>query len=350
MPNPLTDLACRTAPFVEKGTVTLWDTTVRGFGLRIGKQSKTFIVLIGDGRRQRIGHFPDWTLGKAREEARTILAGKQLGQVKPTFKAFEEAKDEYLEVCQPKLRPSTYNGYRWRLNGILNFKRTNIADIGPRDVLGKLKATDAPRERRYAFVVARSFFNWCVSVHYLDASPMARLEPPAKGESRERILTREELKKVWDACPSDPYGTIVKLLILTGQRRSEPEHMTLEGDLVTIQAAHTKNHRTHTFPVGSRAQELLSQPRRWGGWGKSKKNLDTASGVTGWTIHDLRRTFSSLHGEIGTPPHIVERLINHITGTISGVAAIYNRYQYVPEMREAMANYERLIDQVLAAQ
>lgn len=349
MPKPLTDLACRSAPFVEKGTVTLWDSAARGFGLRIGKQRKTFIVLIGDGRRQRIGHFPAWTLGRARAEAKRILAEKALGTVKPTFKAYEEAKNEYLEVCKAKNRPSTFRGYKWRLEGILNFKRTNIADIGPRDVLKKVNSTGAPRERRYAFVVARSFFNWCVSVRYLKTSPVDGMEPPPKGDSRERILTRDELRRVWHGCPDDAYGTIVKLLILTGQRRSEPEHMSLESDLVTIPSAYTKNHRTHTFPVGPRAQELLKKPRKWGGWGKSKKNLDMASGVTGWTVHDLRRTFSSLHGEIKTPPHIVERLINHVTGQISGVAAIYNRYQYLPEMREAMQNYEKLIDDILAA-
>jgi integrase len=325
----------------------LWDTVTRGFGLRIGKQSKTFIVLIGEGRRQTIGRYPDWTLGKARDEAGRILAEKRLGNVKPTFKAYEEAKNEYLEDCKAKNRDSTYKGYKWRLEAILDFGRKNLADIKPRDVLAKLKTTKASQERRYAFVVARSFFNWCVANHHLDISPMARLTPPPKGSSRERVLTPDELRAVWNACPPDAYGNIVQLLILTGQRRGEIEHISLEGDLATIPSEYTKNHRTHTFPVGPMALERLQKPRKWGGWGKSKARLDKASGVANYSLHDLRRTFSTYHGEVKTPPHIVERIINHVTGTVSGVAAIYNRYQYIEEMREATKNYEAHLTKLL---
>lgn len=326
----------------------LWDTVTRGFGLRVGKQSKTFIVLIGEGRRQTIGRYPTWALAKAREEAKRILAEKELGQVKPTFKAWDEAKEEYLVDCKAKNKESTYRGYKWRLDNRLPFKRTNIADLKPRDILAKLRAIPAPMEKRYTFIVARSFFNWCVANHYLDASPMARLEPPPKGPSRERVLTQDELKAVWEACPDDAYGNIVRLLILTGQRRGEIEHISLEGDLATIPGQYTKNGKTHTFPVGPMAQERLAKPRKWGGWGKSKSRLDEACGVTDWSIHDLRRTFSSLHAEIGTPPHITERLINHITGTVSGVAAVYNRYQYISEMRLSQASYESHLAQLFA--
>jgi integrase len=349
MPIQLTDLAVKSMPFPQEGTATLWDGTLKGFGVRAGKSSKTFIVLIESGRRQKIGRYPLISLQEARGEAKRLLAEKTLGRVRPRFLAYPDARSEFLRHCEGENKASTVRGYRSRMNRV-EWERTNLADIKPRDVLQKLKVyDDRPMEKRYVFVVLRTFFNWCVSQHYIDASPMDKLEPPAKNGSRERVLSHEEIQAVWNACPDDAYGTVVKLLILTGQRRGEPEYMTLEGDLVTIAGAYTKNHRTHSFPVGQRAQELLTKPRRWGGWGKSKENLDKASGVRDWTIHDLRRTFSTLHGEIGTPPHVVERLINHVTGTVSGVAAVYNRYQYLPEMREAMAKYERLIDDILAA-
>jgi integrase len=347
VPN-FTDASIAALPFVPD-TTTLWDDSLSGFGLRIGKKSKTFIVLIASGRRQKLGQYPTLTLGKARQEAKRILAEKTLGNVRPTFKAYEEAKDEYLVHCKAKNKLSTYRGYKWRLENQLNFERKNVAGLTARDILKKLNAITAPAERRYCFVVARSFFNWCVTEQYLDRSPMERLAVPPKGKSRERVLTQDELKKVWHACPDDAYGTVVKLLILTGQRRGEIEHIAPSGDEATILNKYTKNGLTHVFPIGPLAQDLLAKPRKWGGWGKSKARLDKACGVTDWSLHDLRRTFSTLHAELGTPPHIVERLINHITGTVSGVAAVYNRYQYMPEMREATQRYEAHLTQLFAA-
>ena len=84
------------------------------------------------------------------------------------------------------------------------------------------------------------------------------------------------------------------------------------------------------------------------GWSKSKAALDNASAVPGWTLHDLRRTYASKLAALGVPPHIIERLLNHMSGTISGVAAIYNRYQFMPEMRAAVAKYETHLTMILS--
>ena len=229
MPN-LTDASIAALPFSTE-TATLWDDGLSGFGLRIGKRSKTFIVLIASGRRQKLGKYPTLTLGNARKEAKRLLAEKTLGNVRPTFKAYDDAKDEYLAHCKGKNKDSTYRGYKWRLDNRFKWGRKNIADLKPRDILTELnKLTDAPMERRYAFIVARSFFNWCVSQHYLDASPMGRLTVPAKGTSRERVLSGDELQAIWDGCPDDAYGNVVRLLVLTGQRRGDIAHISLQAD------------------------------------------------------------------------------------------------------------------------
>lgn len=76
-------------------------------------------------------------------------------------------------------------------------------------------------------------------------------------------------------------------------------------------------------------------------------NLRKLSGVNNFTLHDLRRTFATRNAELGTPPHIVERLLNHISGVISGVSATYNRATYVPEMRIAIDRYEEHLKKVL---
>ena len=84
------------------------------------------------------------------------------------------------------------------------------------------------------------------------------------------------------------------------------------------------------------------------GWSKSKREFDALISITGYTLHDLRRTYSSNLARLGVPIHVTERLLNHISGTVSGVAAVYNRYTYADEMREASTAYEthlaKLID------
>ena len=157
---------------------------------------------------------------------------------------------------------------------------------------------------------------------------------------RERVLTPAELKAIWDACPDGAFGTCVKLLIVTGQRRGEIQHLTLDDDLAAISSLFTKNHRSHTFPVGSMGRALLSEDRAFNGWGKAKAQLDRKIDLTDWTLHDLRRTYATIHAQLGTPPHIIEALLNHKSGIISGVAATYNRFQYLDEMRLATARYE----------
>ena len=78
-------------------------------------------------------------------------------------------------------------------------------------------------------------------------------------------------------------------------------------------------------------------------WAGLKKLLDQRTGVQNWTLHDIRRTFATLHARLGTPIHITERLLNHVSGTLGGIVAIYQRHGYESQMREAMTNYEAAI-------
>jgi len=127
---------------------------------------------------------------------------------------------------------------------------------------------------------------------------------------------------------------------------------------ITLPAGLVKNGREHSFPLGETAQSIVARalpsssddkpsdylfPARgnpdhpFSGWSKGKDTLDTLSGVTGWTLHDLRRPVATNLAELGVAPHVVEKLLNHASGTISGVAAIYNKFQCLDEMWEAVA-------------
>ena len=128
----------------------------------------------------------------------------------------------------------------------------------------------------------------------------------------------------------------------------------------------TKNGREHTFPIGPSCLSLLNGllPTKQGylfpartsspsathfnGWSKSKAALDKLSGVKGYVLHDLRRTFASNLAALGVAPHVVEKLLNHASGQISGVAAIYNRYSFMPEMRDAVAKWETKLKTIIA--
>jgi len=148
----------------------------------------------------------------------------------------------------------------------------------------------------------------------------------------------------------------VKLLILTGQRKGEITKLTggmVGENTITLPPALTKNGREHTFPIGSTAKALLSPPPEDGyfflalgriapfnGHSTCKPKLDKRCGVTGWTLHDLLRTFASglAAEEVQLP--VIERLLNHISGSFGGIVGVYQRYDFMPEMRHALAKWE----------
>lgn len=182
-------------------------------------------------------------------------------------------------------------------------------------------------------------------------------------KSRDRVLDDDELAKVWRTAQAIgyPYGTIVQLLILTGQRSGEIAALQWDwigGDVITIPASATKNARATTIPLGPMTQASIDTIPRLGpllfpargytdkpfrGFGVSKIVLDKC-GVTNFTHHDLRRTFATNLAALGTPIHVTEKLLNHV----SGVVAIYNRHSYMEEMRAAVRQWECRLSEILA--
>lgn len=378
MPNAnLTDLALKRFPVPEAGTVTYWDTTQKGLGFRLSAGgARTFIVLIDSGRRQKLGRYPLLSLADARTEAKRLLAEKALGKVRPLHRAFDDAKDLYLAECRQKNRPRTVEGYKRLLERHFPFGRRSVGDITPRDIqkeLGKLAAT--PGQRHHAFTAGRAFFRWCVGQHLIERSPMEHVRVPLVGTPRERVLSTDELKAVYGTAlaGTTPFHRIVALLILTGQRRGEIAALQwawIGEDTITLPSTHTKNRREHTFPICQAAKDVLkSVPRLkdnpyvfpaardkvkgkpatiFNGWGKPKAAFDTECGVSGWTLHDLRRTFSSGMAALGIQQVVVEKLLNHVSGgTQSPIAQVYNRYSYMEEMREAVKLWETQLARLL---
>lgn len=332
----LTDLAIKKLKFESKQKIHR-DDTLPGFGVRVGKQSKTFVVMYGPKRRLKtLGRYPAVSLSGARSEAKRFLATQTDRRLSMTFL---EASEAYLEECRSRLRPATVRQYEYFL-GLPNF-RCDVADVTRQMLLPYMI-------RPHATVSYKTFFNWCIKNDLANRNPLIG-EKAQYNTPRSRVLSAEELKQVW-AYERPPFSDIVKLLILTGQRRNEIA--LLEEDwiteVITIPATITKNKREHILPYGELTKRYL-KPMLHNGWSKSKARLDKAVPIPHWTLHDLRRTFSTIHAEIGTPIHVTEKLLNHVSGTQSGVVGIYNRHTYIEEMTTAVETYEAHIAKLVAA-
>lgn len=367
----LTDATIRACPH---GTI-LWDSSLKGFGLRAGKTRKTFIVLVASGRRKRIGAYPLVSLSEARSYAKRLIAEKTLGKIMPTHTAFDDAVAEYLASADIASR--TRRDYT-RLLKHFRFKRGNIAGITDRDLRKALGAIAAPSERHHAYTAIRAFFRWAYRQHYIETNPIDRLDLPNPTKSRDRTLTDQELAKALKLALAgrSPFHAIFALLALTGQRRGEIAALEWgwidrKENTITLPSGVTKNRRPHTFPIGDMAFAVIDALPRindslylfpaaknrasakpatiFNGWGKPKAKFDAAAGLTDYTLHDLRRTLRSKWAELHISREIAERYINHVSGVHSGIQAVYDRYSYMPEMREAVEQWERHLSTLLTS-
>lgn len=369
----LSDLTVKNLPLPVKGQARYWDASLPGFGIRVSQGgAKTWIVLDPRSKvrtQETIGRYPLISLQDARSEAKRLLAEKTLGKHRARSLPWDVARDEYLAEVKERRKPRTHTDYKRILMTRFKFAGTKLSEVTPQDIQAKLRKIDyAPAEQQHAFVVARAFFNWAHQKHYVDTSPMARMKPPHSYKPRARILTDEEIAKVWNACGDDTFSSIVKLLILTGLRKGEAKHLTrdmIQGDRVVLPPWLTKNSREHVFPLPSTVSALLGafpntdgpilgvpvgeERKPFSAWSKNKAKLDTRSGVTNWTLHDLRRSTASGLAGLGTPIQVVEKLLNHVSGSFSGIVGVYQRYDFFPEMSEALDKWECHILKLSAA-
>lgn len=369
----LTNITLRSLAPPLTGQVTYWDESITGFGVRVSQGgTKSFVVVHGVNRqRETLGRYPTISLKEAREKAKQLLAEITLGVNQSRTISYREARALFLEACEAKNKKSTVDYYRKRLDTHFRFGRKRLNEISRLDVQSRVrKIKISTSEQNHAFVVIRTFLNWALREQYIDTSPIAALKPPAKPKARDHVLADLEICKVLAKSRDHPYpfGPIVSLLALTGQRRSEIaslqwDWIDLDAHTFTFPSSLTKNKTTHVFPFGKLVGAVLQTipitspflfPSRseagtvFNGWGRAKARFDKGLvDVDPYTLHDLRRSFATIHAKIGTPIHVTEKLLNHISGTISGVAAVYNRHSYLDEMRVAMIQFDEYLESML---
>lgn len=353
------------------------DELMPGLVLRISTSgTKTFCLhkrIGGKMRRLTIGRFGVLSLSEARERVRQILYEIETGQfedrtgvkvaTKPTL---GEVIPDYIEK-HAKPRNRDWKRKKALLDKFTDLHGNQIDQIRRADVVRACdvihKSTPVSANRALAHL--KHLMSWCVDRGLIDASPIVGLKPLTKEMPRERVLSNDELRALWAACDAEgyPFGDCMKLLILSGQRRAEVAEMRwseldLEKRLWTLPSQRAKNGRRHTVPITDAMLEVLRGTPRFlksdfvftttgkspvSGFGRLKKRLDQSlpEDAEPWIIHDLRRTMSTNMAMFGVPQPVTEALLNHKSGVVSGVAAIYNVYSYADEKREALGTWSQ---------
>jgi integrase len=349
----------------------LWDTHCTGFGARRQTNGVFYYVRyrhLGAQVVRSIGRHGPFTPDTARAKARQLL-GVVAGGVDPFAHAlgdgFAATLDRYLERKRPSLKPSSFRDaerYLRQYSSPLHSLR--LAQIDRRKVaavLGGVETSAGPVSRNRARSALSGFFSWCIAEGLLDANPVTGTAKADEGGSRERVLTPEELRQLWCSLGDDRFGNIVRLLLLTGQRRNEIGRLTWdEVDLakrqIVLPPSRTKNGREHTIPLSAQTMAVFERlPRRsdflfgshgFNDWDRAKSVLDQRLPMASWRIHDLRRTCATQMAELGVQPHIIEAVLNHVSGHKGGVAGVYNRATYGEPIRDALQRWADHIETI----
>jgi integrase len=240
--------------------------------------------------------------------------------------------------------------------GMKEIAAVSKADI--HSLLDGIVDRGAPVEANRVFSRLRRMFTWAMSRDYIAVNPLASMEAPSVEQSRNRVLSHDELRQVWKAAGQDsyPFGPMTQLLILTGQRLREVsnaswEEIDLEHAIWTIPAERAKNGIEHVVHLSPPAMQVISGLPKLhvdflftttltttvSGFARAQRRISARSGVKGWCYHDLRRSFATMASQdLAINPVVVDKILNHASTSVRGVAAVYQRGQYLDQRKAAM--------------
>jgi integrase len=372
--TPVAVTKAQAAPNAER--TIIWDTALPGFGLMVTANGhKSFVCQYrANGRSRRYTINSVLGLTDARKEALSVLgkAAKGADPLAARQKATDAAEntlravaDEYMRRDGSRLRSK---GDRQRLLDRYVFPRLGgrqIDSITRRDVvklLDTIESQNGPVQADHVLAVVRKLFNWHAARSDDFRSPivrgMARTRPQER--RRQRVLSDDELRAVWNAAEATggPFGWLVRFILLTATRRNEAARMS-RGEIIgsdwTIPGSRHKSKRDFLLPMSEAAAKLLASfpiigrkglvfttdgKRPIGGFSKAKREFDKACGVTGWTIHDLRRTARSLMSKAGADPDHAERALGHV---LPGIRGTYDVFEY---RNEKLRSFDLLASQI----
>jgi integrase len=371
----------------------VWDEDLPGLGLRMragGSRNWVFQYKIGaKHRRMTLGALSAVPLVTAREIAGDLHAKVRLGKDPAAVKAvsrqraaetFEPVAKRFLAHKKRSVKPRYYVEIDRHL--LVNAKPLHglaVAGITRRDIaelLSSLRENHSDNVGNQVRASLSNFFTWAMKEGLLgdEAANPVTYTNKTETAARDRVLTWAELREVWAGLQDDGYGDIVRLLMLTGQRREEFggvrwSEIDFDKSLITFPPARTKNGLEHDVPMSDRVRAILEKRSRivgrdlvfgtgkggFSGWSKSKERLDhrimearkkafgkRAQLMPAWRLHDIRRSVDTHMNELGIEPHIVEAILNHVSGPKSGkegVAGVYNKARYVTQKTDALKRW-----------
>ncbi|MET0101845.1 MAG: tyrosine-type recombinase/integrase [Sedimenticola sp.] len=380
----------------EKAQEDYWDTHLPQFGLRVTKNgTKTWIIfprvlVQGEWKKKRfkLDRHPSLKLKEARARARDALAAAAEGsdpqavikqpirkqKTEESAQSFSVVRDDFLKKyrtrkkTRPKPRTLEEMGRTLKSDRLKDWEDRPLVEITKRDVLDVLDEliSEGKEARANTYLVhIRMLMNWAADREIIPFAPTDRVKPPGAEISRERVLEDDEIKAIWKATfttqgkECNIFGPLVRILLLTGQRRSEVAGMSwteldLDAKHWEIPGSRTKNKLPHIVPLSDLVVEIIKEQEKsqketgksplvftctgkpFSGWSRSKERLDSRAKAAPWRLHDLRRTLVTHLNEMGTLPHVVEAIVNHVSGTRGGVAGVYNRALYLEERQKAL--------------
>ncbi len=350
----------------------VFDDDMPGLALRLrASGTRTWVYQYKVGRQNRrvtIGDAGVISLAKARKTAADLHARVRLGgnpagdkaeSIRRAADTMAAALGAYIPYQKARLKPlSLTQVERHLLKHCRPLHQLQLAKIDRRTVSLRMTAiakSSGPVESNRVRASLAAFFAWAIREGFADTNPAAG-GSKAPEKSRDRVLEDAELRSIWKATADGrDYSAIVRLLMLTGCRVAEIGGLKwseVTTDAIELPAARTKNKRPHVLPLSSAMRMILAgrprgdseyvfgrDPQRpFTGWSVSKDRLDLQLGdtVEPWTHHDLRRTTATRMADIGIAPHIIEAVLNHVSGHKHGVAGIYNRATYEPQKQRAL--------------
>jgi integrase len=356
----------------------VWDTVLQCFGVRVSPSGRKswFVVARVDGRQKRItiGTYPAVSLAEARTEARRVIRDAQLGVLGQAERTPALTLGDTVTLFIQLYAKPKNRGWKeserllGKFQDLFGKPLTQIVRSDVVRVLDEIVASGTPYRANRALSALKKLMNWALDRGMIEVNPIAGLKPPHRECSRERVLNDQEVRALLIAMEEEgyPFGDAFKLLLLTGQRRGEIAAMQwseidLGNAIWSIPGDRTKNKQRHDVPLAPAALYVFRALPRFinsdyvftttgrtpiSGLGRAKNRLAFAAGVADWRTHDLRRTVASGLARLGIAPHVVEKVLNHKSGIISGVAAVYNRYAYETEKRQALAEWAKHVEQL----
>ena len=389
----LTQLAAERLAPPPTGRVIHWDRHLPGFGVRVtATGAKSWVAMYrvnGKPVMETLGTLARLPkVDEARALARASMERAATGenpvierkarQQKTAVNTFRAVAERYVErYAQKHTKPTTWKELRrqldvdvfphWGDRPMASITRHDVAEL-----LDGIERRGSPVQANRTLARLKTLFAWALREEIIENDPTARVDKVVKERARDRVLGDAEIALFWAACDGlgYPFGSMGKLLLLTAQRRDEVAGMRwAEIDLVnrlwTIPRERAKNDRAHMVHLNDLAMEVIKALPRIdagqgyvltttgdtpvSGYSKAKAAIDRrmGEGIDPWVFHDLRRTAATGMAKLNIPPHVVDRLLNHVSGEIRGVAAVYNRHSYEAERKAALEAWGRYIEALI---